>query len=68
MVLTPCLNDLHSLCIARLTGREKRVGGFDLMWNDGPVYMDDASGADCIPNPSYPTNTFFGRSLYQYHS
>nr|XP_058958673.1 probable tubulin polyglutamylase TTLL9 [Pocillopora verrucosa] len=44
----------------RLTGREKRVGGFDLMWNDGPVYMDDTSGADCIPNPPYPTNTFLG--------
>jgi len=44
----------------RLTGREKRVGGFDLIWNDGPVYMDDTSGADCIPNPSYPTNTFLG--------
>ena len=47
----------------RLTGREKRVGGFDLIWNDGPVYMDDASGADCIPNPSYPTNTFLGKIL-----
>lgn len=44
----------------RLTGREKRVGGFDLMWNDGPVYMDDTSGADCIPNPPHPTNTFLG--------
>ncbi|XP_068696845.1 probable tubulin polyglutamylase TTLL9 [Montipora foliosa] len=44
----------------RLTGREKRVGGFDLMWNDGPVYMDDAITADCIQNPSYPTNTFLG--------
>ena len=47
--------------VTRLTGREKRVGGFDLIWNDGPVYMDDTSGADCIPNPSYPTNTFLGK-------
>jgi tubulin polyglutamylase TTLL9 len=42
-------------------GKEKRVGGFDLIWNDGPVAMDDSCGADCIPQPSYPTNTFLGK-------
>lgn len=52
---------LYLVCY-RLTGQEKRVGGFDLMWNDGPVAMDDACGADCIPQPLYPTNTFLGKN------
>ncbi|XP_033101541.1 probable tubulin polyglutamylase TTLL9 isoform X2 [Anneissia japonica] len=43
----------------KLTGKEKRIGGFDLMWNEGPVLADDG-GADCINPPTYSTNTFLG--------
>lgn len=43
----------------RLTGKEKRVGGFDLMWDDGPVFAEEG-GLDCINPPSYSTNTFLG--------
>ncbi|XP_071824335.1 probable tubulin polyglutamylase TTLL9 isoform X2 [Apostichopus japonicus] len=43
----------------RMTGKEKRVGGFDLMWDDGPVFAEEA-GLDCVNPPSYSTNTFLG--------
>ncbi|XP_019907512.2 probable tubulin polyglutamylase TTLL9 isoform X2 [Esox lucius] len=35
----------------RLIGKEKRVGGYDLMWNDGPVYRDvdlETLGSSCL--------------------
>ncbi|XP_046396296.1 probable tubulin polyglutamylase TTLL9 [Ischnura elegans] len=37
----------------KLTGHERRVGGFDLLWNDGPVHWIPP-GSDCGPI-SYPT-------------
>lgn len=43
----------------RLTGKEKRVGGFDLMWNGGPVPRDDLIPATC-GSPSFPSNTHLG--------
>ncbi|XP_066240221.1 probable tubulin polyglutamylase TTLL9 isoform X4 [Saccopteryx leptura] len=41
---------------ARLTGREKRVGGFDLMWNDGPVSREEGF-LDLSEAGSFVTNT-----------
>lgn len=43
----------------RLTGKEKRVGGFDLFWEDGPVYMDDGAMEYGTSGLS-PSNSFLG--------
>ena len=45
--------------LLRLTGKEKRVGGFDLMWNGGPVHRDDLITGTC-GSPSFPSNTHLG--------
>ncbi|KAG8524134.1 putative tubulin polyglutamylase TTLL9 [Galemys pyrenaicus] len=44
---------------ARLTGREKRVGGFDLMWNDGPVSREEGT-PDLSGSGNFVTNTHLG--------
>ncbi|XP_027000513.1 probable tubulin polyglutamylase TTLL9 isoform X3 [Tachysurus fulvidraco] len=42
-----------------LTGREKQVGGFDLMWNDGPVYREDV-GLEALGSTYQIANTHLG--------
>lgn len=44
----------------RLSGKEKQVGGFDLMWNDGPIYSADVNfegGINLIANTHLGNNT-----------
>ncbi|KAK3749516.1 hypothetical protein RRG08_043422 [Elysia crispata] len=40
----------------RLSGKEKRVGGWDLLWDDGPVFTEEMTG---LP-PFIHTNSFLG--------
>lgn len=50
---------LYVSCLSRLTGREKRVGGFDLMWNDGPVSREEGM-PDLSGMGNFVTNTHLG--------
>lgn len=47
----------------RLTGKEKRVGGFDLIWDDGPVSADDGSAECSVNSISTTANSFLGNTF-----
>ncbi|XP_055892570.1 probable tubulin polyglutamylase TTLL9 [Biomphalaria glabrata] len=43
----------------RLTGKEKRIGGWDLLWDDGPVFIDAMEQDAGLPSILTP-NSFLG--------
>ena len=43
----------------KLTGSEKRIGGFDFIWNDGPVASDELA-LHCGQPVVYSSNSFLG--------
>ncbi|CAG5121522.1 unnamed protein product, partial [Candidula unifasciata] len=49
----------------RLTGREKRIGLFDLMWDDGPVYSEEGGIEDVISSYTSAANSNLGLEIYQ---
>ncbi|KAL8590169.1 putative tubulin polyglutamylase ttll9 [Nucella lapillus] len=44
----------------RLTGKERGVGLFDLMWDDGAVVLDDSITSDYVNNFATSLNAFLG--------
>lgn len=50
----------------RLTGKEKRIGGFDLIYNDGPVYFDEA-GVESFNLNTLRLNSFLGKKTFSHH-
>lgn len=46
----------------RLTGKEKRVGNFDLVWHNGPIMADNLPDTASHSSSTHPTNSFLGEA------
>ena len=51
-----CYNFIH---LHSCVGKEKRLGGFDLMWNNGPVHSEEI-GLHCGQPLVYSLNSHIG--------
>lgn len=60
------LSELVHITHYRLTGKEKHIGGWDLIWLDGPVPSEDPGAESGLYSANYSHNSFLGIAKASY--